>query len=220
MDIFLDTADLSAIEELSAILPLAGVTTNPSIVAAGKLPLKELLPRIRRIVGPSATLFAQVLSRETPGMMDEADALRDLDPKIVVKIPAVPAGFAAIKELGARGVATLGTAVYAPMQGFFAAQSGARYLAPYVNRLDSTGGDGIKLVQTLQRLLDLHCPSCSVLAASFRTPTQVLDCLLAGAKAVTIPPDVARQMLVSPSVEVAIQRFEADWRKVFDKLSA
>jgi len=220
MEVFLDTADLQAIEELSSILPLAGITTNPSIVAAGKMPLKELLPKIRSIVGPSATLFAQVLARDAKGIMREAQMLRDLDSKLVVKIPAVPAGFTAIKELTARGVETLGTAVYAPMQGFFAAQAGARYIAPYVNRVDATGGDGIKLVQTLQNLLDLHRPQCSVLAASFRTPNQVLECLLAGAKAVTIPPDVARQMIASPAVDVAIQRFEADWLKAFAKLSA
>jgi len=220
MEVFLDTADLQAIEELSSVLPLAGVTTNPSIVAAGKMPLKELLPKIRSIVGPSATLFAQVLARDAKGIMREAQMLRDLDSKLVVKIPAVPAGLTAIKELSARGVDTLGTAVYAPMQGFFAAQAGARYVAPYVNRVDATGGDGIKLVQTLQNLLDLHRPQCSVLAASFRTPNQVLECLLAGAKAVTIPPDVARQMIVSPAVDVAIQRFEADWLKAFAKLSA
>jgi fructose-6-phosphate aldolase 1 len=220
MEIYLDTADLEAIAELSAILPLAGVTTNPSIVAAGKLPLKTLLPKIRAIVGPQATLFAQVLARESGAMINEALALRDIDPKLVVKIPAIPEGFAAIKALSARGIVTLGTAVYAPMQGFFAAQSGAAYIAPYVNRLDATGGDGIKVVRTLQSLLDLHCPSCSVLAASFRTPSQVLDCLLAGAKAVTIPPEVIRQMLNSPAVDVAIERFETDWLKVFDKLSA
>jgi fructose-6-phosphate aldolase 1 len=220
MEIYLDTADLQAIEELAAILPLSGVTTNPSIVAAGKIPPRELLPKIRAIIGPSATIFAQVLARESAAMIDEALSLRELDPKLIVKIPAVPAGFTAIKELSARGIATLGTAIYAPMQGFFAAQAGARYIAPYVNRVDATGGDGIKLVETLQSLLDQHCPSCSILAASFRTPTQVLECLLAGAKAVTIPPDVARQMLVSPSVDVAIQRFESDWLKAFQKLSA
>jgi fructose-6-phosphate aldolase, TalC/MipB family len=220
MELFLDTADLGAIEELSAILPLAGVTTNPSIVAAGKRPLKEILPQIRKIVGPEAKLFAQVLARDSGAMIDEALRLSEIDPKLIVKIPAVPSGFAAIKALSGRGVVTLGTAVYAPMQGFFAAQAGAAYIAPYVNRVDSTGGDGIGLVQTLQSLLDLHCPTSTVLAASFRTPTQVLDCLLAGAKAVTVPPDVMRQMLVSPSVDVAIQRFEADWLKAFDKLSA
>lgn len=220
MEIFLDTADLGAIEELSAILPLAGVTTNPSIVAAAKVPLKELLPKIRAIVGPEATLFAQALARDSESMVKEAFTISDLDPKIVIKIPAISAGYAAIKTLSAKGITTLGTAVYSPMQGFFAAQAGAKYIAPYVNRVDSTGGDGIKLVQTLQDLLDLHVPACSVLAASFRTPTQVLDCLLAGAKAVTIPPEVVRQMLNSPAVDVAIKRFETDWLKVFDKLSA
>src|SRR5437763_1988400 len=73
MEVFLDTADLTAIEELSTILPLAGITTNPSIVAAGRLPLKEILPKIRTIIGPSAALFALVLSRETSGMIDEAN---------------------------------------------------------------------------------------------------------------------------------------------------
>jgi fructose-6-phosphate aldolase 1 len=220
MEIYLDTADLAAIEELAAILPLSGVTTNPSIVAAVKLPLKLLLPKIRALLGPEATIFAQVLARDAKSMASEALMLNGLDPKLVVKIPAIPAGLTAIKSLCARGVPTLATAIYAPMQGFFAAQAGAKYLAPYVNRLDATGGDGIKLVQTLQRLLDLHAPDCSILAASFRTPTQVLDCLLAGARAVTIPPDVARQMLNSPAVDVAIKRFETDWLKAFSELSA
>jgi fructose-6-phosphate aldolase 1 len=220
MEIFLDTADLTAIEELSAILPLSGVTTNPSIVAAVKMPLKLLLPKIRALLGPEATIFAQVLARDSKSMVSEALKLNELDPKLIVKIPAIPAGLGAIKILSARGVPTLATAIYAPLQGFLAAQAGAKYLAPYVNRVDATGGDGIKLVETLQQLLDLHVPQCSILAASFRTPTQVLDCLLAGARAVTIPPDVARQMLVSPAVDVAIKRFETDWLKAFSELSA
>ncbi len=220
MEIYLDTADLDAIEELSEILPIAGVTTNPSIVATGKHPLNVLLPKIRRIIGPSCTIFAQVLAREPESMIDEALYLNDLDPKLVVKIPAIASGFAAIMALSARSVRTLGTAIYSPMQGLFAAHAGACYVAPYVNRLDATGGDGIKMVQSLQKLLDLHEPSCSILAASFRTPSQVLDCLLAGARAVTIPPDVARQMLASPAVDVAIERFEKDWLKVFGNLSA
>jgi TalC/MipB family fructose-6-phosphate aldolase len=220
MEIYLDTADLAAIEELVAILPLSGVTTNPSIVAAEKQPLKLLLPKIRTLLGPKATIFAQVLAHDADNMVGEALMLNGLDPKLVVKIPAVSAGLTAIRTLSSRGIATLATAIYAPMQGFFAAEAGAKYLAPYVNRLDVTGGDGIKLVQTLQQLLDLHAPQCSILAASFRTPNQVLDCLLAGARAVTIPPDIARQMLSSPAVDVAIKRFETDWRKVFGELSA
>jgi fructose-6-phosphate aldolase 1 len=215
MELYLDTSDLKTIEELWSILPLSGVTTNPNIVAKGGLPLEELLPKIRAIVGPGATLFAQVLARESAAMIEEALRLRDLDPKLIVKIPALPAGFCAIKQLSARGVATVGTAVFAPMQGFFAAKAGARYVAPYVNSVDSGGGDGVQLVRNLQGLLDLHCPSCSILAASFRTPMQVMECLLAGAKAVTLSPDTARLLMTSAQAEAVIQRFEGEWRKAF-----
>jgi len=219
MELYLDTSDLKIIEELWPILPLSGITTNPSIVACGGLPLGELLPKIRALVGPEATLFAQVLARTSEAMIDEALRLRELDPKLVVKIPALPAGIGAIKALSARGIATLGTAIFAPMQGLLAAQAGARYVAPYVTSVDANGGDGLELVRNLQRMLDLHCPSCSILAASFRTPVQVMECLLAGAKAVTVSPDTARQMLVSPAAEAAIERFEAAWSKSFGKLS-
>lgn len=215
MELYLDTSNLKDIEELWPILPLSGVTTNPSIVARGGLPLAELLPRIRAIAGPEARLFAQVLARESEAMIDEALRLRDLDPKLVVKIPALPSGFAAIKALSARGVATVGTAVFAPMQGFFAAQAGAAYVAPYVNSVEAGGGDGVQLVRDLQGLLDLHRHSCSILAASFRTPLQVLGCLLAGAKAATLSPDTARLLMGSAQAEAVIERFGVDWRKAF-----
>jgi Transaldolase len=215
MELFLDTADLKTIEELWPLFPFAGVTTNPNIVARGGIPLKDALPAIRAVIGPRAKLFAQVLAREAQAIVDEAYALRDLDPEVVVKIPALGEGIAAIKKLSESGVETLGTAVFAPMQGFVAAQAGARYVAPYVASVDNTGGDGLALVRKLQALLDLHCPSCSILAASFRTPVQVMDCLLAGAKAATVSPDTARQLLVSPAAEAAVARFEAEWRKAF-----
>lgn len=215
MELYLDTADLKVIEELWPILPLDGVTTNPNIVAKGGRPLEELLPAIRGITGPEATLFAQVLARDAAAMVDEALALRDLDPKLVVKIPALGEGFAAIKALRARGVSTLGTAVFAPMQGLLAALAGAAYIAPYVNSVDSSGGDGVQLVRDLQGLFDLHRPSCWILAASFRTPQQVLGCLLAGAKAVTLSPETARLLMSSAQAEAVIDRFEGEWRTAF-----
>lgn len=90
---------------------------------------------------------------------------------------------------------TLGTAVYSASQGLLAALAGAKYVAPYVNRVDAQGGDGIRMVQELQSLLEMHAPESKVLAASFKTPRQALDCLLAGCEAITLPLDVAQQML-------------------------
>ncbi len=87
MELYLDTADLTAIARLSRILPLAGVTTNPSIVAASGRPLRELIPALRELLGPQARLFAQVLATDAELMVKEAEQLRALDSNLVVKIP-------------------------------------------------------------------------------------------------------------------------------------
>ncbi len=75
------------------------------------------------------------------------------------------------------------------------------------------------MVQELQTLLSLHAPESKVLAASFKTPRQALDCLLAGCEAITLPVDVAKQMLNTPAVESAVEKFEQDWQSAFGSLS-
>ncbi|KAF0662458.1 fructose-bisphosphate aldolase, partial [Salmonella enterica subsp. enterica serovar Worthington str. BCH-3194] len=117
------------------------------------------------------------------------------------------------------GIVTLGTAVYSASQGLLATLAGAKYVAPYVNRVDAQGGDGIRMVQELQTLLEHHAPDSMVLAASFKTPRQALDCLLAGCQAITLPLDVAQQMLNTPAVESAIEKFEQDWKNAFGNLN-
>lgn len=219
MELYLDTANVAEVERLARIFPLAGVTTNPSIVAASKVPLWEVLPRLREAVGKDGRLFAQVLGRDAATMVAQAKQLVERIPGIVVKVPVTSEGLAAIKLLTTGGITTLGTAVYSPAQGLLAALAGAEYVAPYVNRVDAQGGDGIKTVQELQALLDLHAPRCKVLAASFKTPRQALDCLLAGCEAITLPLDVAQQLISSPAVDAAIDKFEHDWSGAFGNLN-
>jgi fructose-6-phosphate aldolase 1 len=120
----------------------------------------------------------------------------------VVKVPVTAEGLAAIKMLKAEGIPTLGTAVYGAAQGILSALAG-RYVAPYVNRVDAQGGDGIQTVVELQQLLTLHAHA-KVLAASFKTPRQALDCLLAGCESITLPLDVAQQFITSPAVDAAL----------------
>ena len=159
------------------------------------------------------------MSRDAQGMVEEAKRLSHAVPGIVVKIPVTAEGLAAIKMLKKEGITTLGTAVYSAAQGLLAALAGAKYVAPYVNRVDAQGGDGIRTVQELQTLLDLHAPDSMVLAASFKTPRQALDCLLAGCEAITLPLDVAQQMLNTPAVESAIEKCEQDWNNAFGRIT-
>ncbi|MDR2217899.1 MAG: fructose-6-phosphate aldolase, partial [Yokenella regensburgei] len=172
MELYLDTSDVAAVKRLARIFPLAGVTTNPSIVASGKVALESLLPALREALGGSGTLFAQVMATTAEGMVQDARKLRAIVPDLVVKVPVTAEGLAAIKLLKAEGIPTLGTAVYGAAQGLLAALAGAEYIAPYVNRVDAQGGDGIQTVAELQLLLTLHAPHAKVLAASFKTPRQ------------------------------------------------
>lgn len=219
MELYLDTSDVAAVRELARVFPLAGVTTNPSIVAAGKTPLEALLPDLHDALGGRGRLFAQVLANTAKGMVADARRLRGIVADIVVKVPVTAEGLAAIKLLRAEGIPTLGTAVYGPAQGLMSALAGAEYVAPYVNRIDAQGGSGIRSVEELQTLLSLHAPQAKVLAASFKTPRQALECLLAGCQAITLPLDVARQFIASPAVDAAIAKFEMDWQTAFGRTS-
>lgn len=219
MELYLDTANVAEVERLARIFPIAGVTTNPSIVAASKESVWDVLPRLQNAIGEEGTLFAQTMSRDAKGMVEEAKRLNNAIPGIVVKIPVTAEGLAAIKLLKKEGIVTLGTTVYSASQGLLAALAGAKYVAPYVNRVDAQGGDGIRMVQELQTLLERHAPDSMVLAASFKTPRQALDCLLAGCQAITLPLDVAQQMLNTPAVESAIEKFEQDWKNAFGNLN-
>ncbi len=218
MELYLDTANVADVERLAQIFPIAGVTTNPSIIAANGESIWDVLPRLQNAIGPDGILFAQTMSRDAPGMIAEARQLSKAIPGLVVKVPVTAQGLIAIKTLKKEKITTLGTAVYSASQGLLAALAGAKYIAPYVNRVDAQGSDGIRTVQELQSLLEMHAPDSKVLAASFKTPRQALDCLLAGCEAITLPTDVAQQMLNTPAVESAIDKFEQDWNNAFGNL--
>ena len=99
MELYLDTANVAEVERLARIFPIAGVTTNPSIVAASGESVWEVLPRLQHAIGPEGRLFAQTMSRDAEGMVAEAKRLNNALPDIVVKIPVTAQGLIAIKAL-------------------------------------------------------------------------------------------------------------------------
>ena len=208
MELYLDTANLNEVERLATILPIQGVTTNPSIIAKEKANIFQRLQELQQIIGKNKTLFAQTLAHDANTMIKEANKLVERVENIVVKIPVTAEGLVAIKALTQQNISTLGTAVYGAGQGFFAALAGAKYIAPYVNRIDSQSGDGVVVVRELQSLLSQHKPDSMVLAASFRTPRQVLDCMLAGGQAITVSADVLELFIQDPAVFAAVDKFD------------
>ncbi|MBY5944097.1 fructose-6-phosphate aldolase [Photobacterium rosenbergii] len=215
IEYYLDTADLAEIKRFSHCLPLRGITTNPSILSKEGKGLNEVLAGAAEILGPNARFHAQVVSTTVEEMVAEAKALDAMPYDVVVKVPATEVGLAAIRKMKAEGIQVLATAIYSAYQGFLAAMAGADYLAPYVNRIDGMGTDGIAIVADLQQLLDANQCQSKILAASFKNTRQVTEVMKLGIGAITVPTDVMGQMLANPAVQPAVNQFSLDWQGQF-----
>ncbi len=150
MKLFIDDANIEEIKRLYDLYPIDGVTTNPSILSKQNRDPKEVLKEIRDLIGEEGVLFAQALPKDAEGMIQDAISIINvLGRNTVVKIPSIPEGFKAIKILTEKGIQTCGTVVYTPMQAYLAAKAGASYVAPYVNRIDNLGYDGVKVTKDI-----------------------------------------------------------------------
>ena len=205
MKFFIDTANVDEIRKANDMGIIAGVTTNPSLIAKEGRDYAETLAEIATIVdGP--------ISGEV-----KAEAIYALDPKhMVVKIPMTAEGLKAIKALSAKGIPTNCTLVFSANQALLAARAGATYVSPFLGRLDDIGQPGIELIETIHDMF-LNYPDIDtqIIAASVRNPIHVTDCALAGADIATVPYKVIEQMLHHPLTDAGIEKFKADYIKVF-----
>ena len=211
---FLDTAHLDSIRQAMECFPLSGVTTNPSIISKEHAPLGSLLRDIRSCIGPSRMLFAQVVAREAEQMVREADALRKwCGDSFSVKIPATEQGLKAIALIKQHDPAfpVTATAIFTPQQALLCARAGADYVAPYVNRLDNLGADGVQIVAEITALFVKYALPCKAIGASFRNVQQIHGCAQAGAGAVTVSADLLPLLFHHPLTDAAIAGFEKDW---------
>ena len=177
MELFLDSANLEEIRFWSERLSIDGVTTNPTLIAREGIRPGEVVPKIFEIIGQDKLVHVQVLAQDSAGMIKEAYQIRSWHEQVVVKIPLTLEGLQAIKALRASGIRTTATGIVTAPQGLLAAKVGADYVAPYVNRIESTSGDGIQVVADLVKLFQLHGLPTKVLAASFRNSRQILQVL-------------------------------------------
>ena len=215
MNYMLDTANLDAIAKAVDLYPLAGVTTNPSIIAKENRPLREILLDIREIIGQERMLHAQVLGKTAAVMVQEANALRTIDENLIIKVPVTAEGMKAIRLLAADGVRVTATAILTPQQALMAAVAGAEFLAPYVNRLDNICGDGVKVTEEIVQLLDRYNLDSKVLAASFKNVQQVHDVAKVGAQSITVAPDVFDLLIQHPLTDSGVAGFVSDWESVY-----
>jgi len=212
MKLLIDDANVQEIRRLCDLYPIDGVTTNPSILAkTGRNPV-EVLTEIRDIIGPGKLLFAQAIPTDAEGMVRDARAIvKLLGEGTVVKVPSIPEGFKAIRMLKEEGIPSCGTVVYTPLQAYLAAKAGADFVAPYVNRIDNMGFDGVDVVEQIQDILTLHQLKTLVLAASFKNSQQVLMLCAYGIGSATCAPAVIDAFVKNPAIDGAVGDFIRDF---------
>jgi transaldolase len=147
-------------------------------------------------------------------MVKEAMEIASWHPNIVIKIPMTWEGLKAVKELNKNGVKTNVTLIFSPSQALLAAQAGATYVSPFIGRFTDISQDGIALVSDIVDIFTLHDIKTKVIAASIRTPMDVVNAAKAGADIATVPYKVLEQMVKHPLTDIGIQRFLEDWKKV------
>ena len=211
MKIFLDTASLPEIREASALGVVDGITTNPSLLAKEKGEPEEILLEICRTVdGP---ISAEVVATDAPGMVREGRQWAALHRNIVVKCPCTAEGLKATKVLSAEGRRVNMTLVFSATQALLAAKAGARFVSPFVGRLDDIATTGMNLVREIVDIFDNYDFATEVLVASVRNPIHIVEAARMGADVVTCPAAVIEQAFKHPLTDIGLAKFLADWEK-------
>lgn len=212
MKIFLDTANIDEIKKGVELGIIDGVTTNPSLVAKEKKDFKKLIKEICNIV--KAPVSAEVIALDASGMIKEGLELSKISEHVVVKIPFTPDGLIATKKLAEKDVSVNMTLIFSLNQALLACKAGAKYISPFVGRLDDIGHNGFELAKDCQDMLTLY-PSfdCEVIAASIRHPQHVIEAIKNGIDIATLPFSILMQMMKHPLTDIGIQKFLEDWQK-------
>ncbi|MGQ0772138.1 MAG: fructose-6-phosphate aldolase [Nitrososphaerota archaeon] len=212
MKIFLDTANLQSIRMYNDMGLLDGITTNPSLLAKEGGDPQKTMEEIVRIVKGDVSL--EVVSTEYSGMMEEGRRLKKYGSNVVIKVPMTPDGLKACKSLSSEGMAVNVTLVFSPNQAVLAAKAGAKYISPFIGRLDDIGQDGMGLIAELKQIFTNYNFKTQILVASVRHPMHVVEAAKIGADIVTLPPDVLGKMLKHPLTDIGLKNFLADWEKL------
>lgn len=160
MKIFIDTAKLYEIKEALKWGIVDGVTTNPSLIKVAveekkktgkKINMEEYIKEICCLVGKNGSVSLEVLSLKSEKIVEEAQILfKKFNPianNVAIKIPIDTfvngnkighyEGLKAISMLSGMNIPINVTLIMTPEQALLAAKAGARYVSPFMARVDN-----------------------------------------------------------------------------------
>ena len=218
MKFYIDTANVAEIREAYERGIIAGVTTNPSLIAKEGRDYQETLKEIASFMEGPISGEVSADSETAEEMIKEGREIAALSKNMVVKIPMTAEGLKAVKVLSKEGIKTNVTLIFSATQALLAARAGASYVSPFLGRLDDISSDGILLIQDIMDVFSQYPElETEVICASVRHPIHVLECAKTGADIATVPFKVLQQMIAHPLTDQGIEKFKADYHKVFPR---
>ncbi|MDB9761391.1 fructose-6-phosphate aldolase [Alphaproteobacteria bacterium] len=211
MKFFIDTADVSEIQELSSSGFLDGVTTNPSLIKKSGRNINEVIAEICDIVpGP---VSAEVAATNYDDMIKEAEVLKAIAKNVTIKVPLTWDGLKACRKLRNDDVLVNVTLCFSANQALLAAKAGATFISPFVGRLDDIGLNGMNLIADICEIYSNY-PNLNteVLVASIRNPNHVIESAKIGADVVTLPANILKQLIHHPLTDNGLKAFLEDWK--------
>ena len=218
MKFFIDTANVEDIRKANDIGVICGVTTNPSLIAKEGRIFEDVIAEIASIVDGPISGEVKATTEDAESMIAEGREIAKIHPNMVVKIPMTIEGLKACKALSREGIKTNVTLIFTANQALLAARAGATYVSPFLGRLDDISVAGIELVRSISEMFKQYEDiDTQIIAASVRNPIHVNDCAMAGAHIATVPYGVIEQMVKHPLTNEGIEKFKADYKKVFSE---
>ena len=212
MKFFIDSADIEEIRDGVRMGLVDGVTTNPTLVAKSGRDYESVVKDIAQIVeGP---ISVECVAPTADEILPEGRRYAEWAPNVVIKVPCTPQGLAACKAFAEEEIDCNVTLVFSPVQSLLVARAGARFVSPFVGRLDDVGEIGMNMVKDICQIYDNYGFETEVLVASCRNPTHVLEAALVGADVCTCPYALLKQLIKHPLTDAGIERFNADYARI------
>ncbi|MGB3268268.1 MAG: transaldolase family protein [Microcoleus sp.] len=210
MAIYVDTAIIATAARAIEFGWIAGITTNPTLLAKSEFSSEETLKQLAQLT--AGEVYYQLMASDVDGMVAEGKAAFELiGQQTVLKVPATAAGFQTVAHLSGE-IPCAVTAIYSAAQAVVSAGAGAKYAIAYVNRATRLLGDGFALVRDMANVLERT--NTEILAASIKSPEEAVKTLLAGAHHLTLPFDVLQAMTLHELSQQTVDEFSKNGRGI------
>ena len=213
MRIFLDTADTDLIAKHYNTGLIDGITTNPTLIMKSGRNPEDVY---RELADNGLTDISMEVVGDRQVMLDEGRRLsRDFGDVATIKVPCTPDGLRVCRMLSAEGIRVNVTLIFSPSQAILAAKAGAKYVSPFVGRVDDNSFGGLCLIKDISNGFNKQMWfDTEILAASIRNVRDVGRAFEYGANICTLPPKVFEGMYNHILTEKGLQLFDEDWAQV------